>query len=113
MHKKVKISTFLPKSPLTRHFSSLVEQIGPAAESRWRSGFLAGHAAPLAGHGCNLGGWRCPKMTCLWPRNRAINFTLTLRDDGENRYAFNDLAGSLRIGVERLGAPQPRRQGCK
>jgi hypothetical protein len=41
-------------------------------------------------------------MTRLLPRNRAINFTLTLRDDDENRYAFDERA-IVRHDLQGLG----------
>jgi hypothetical protein len=63
---------------------------GPAAKSRCLSRFLAG-AARLADREFDLQPVRrCPKMTRLWPLNRAINFTLTPGDDDENCLAFND-----------------------
>src|SRR6516225_6743798 len=63
---------------------------GPAAKSRCPSRFLAG-AARLADRECSLPPvWCGPKMTRLWPLNRAINFTLTPGDDDENCLAFND-----------------------
>ena len=86
---------------------------GPAAKSRFLSRFLAG-AVPLADRKCDRQPVRRrPKMTRLWPLNRAINFTLTPGDDDENCLAFNDQIAYAAIWPAKAGGSLNRGEtGC-